>query len=562
MSITLARTLRTDRPHRVRRVLVGVVSTAVATAGLAVAGTPAQAAPTGTVTAGTATWGLSTYLNSATGGRPNPLATAYTAPSTFDDTLKLSTWGTPTGTVAANGSATLEFTGTTVNFAKTSGAWLKLKDLRTTLDASGNGSVTAEVSYGQSTTGVPGNLTFDPTQAAQRGPVRVVVASLVGNTASDVSVTRGATTYTGLDAAWNDEFLTFLAGDVSATPSVPPFIYVGQVNNTATDRPPLPISFSVTTEQSKITSAVATSTTDAVSVAVAGTGYNPNSPGVYVAVLTSGRTNEQLSDASEYLGVIWSGNPGNLASAVQPDGSFNTTLTIPAGAIAGIDKNRSYSVYTVKAHGQNAADASQTVEKPITIDFSGFPKKSATPAVSAAASTYGTSSVVSVSVPTVGAFAPTGTVTLNGVGTQALKDGKATFALPAVLAVGTTTLTITYSGDANYAASTASATKTVTAAKVSIKRGSTKKPTTKKTGKSTLTLKSVTGAPVDGKVKVSFTKKGQSTKVKTVTIKAGKGNITIPKLAKGTWTVSVTYAGTANFLKTATLKRGAFTVTK
>ena len=47
-----------------------------------------------------------------------------------------------------------------------------------------------------------------------------------------------------------------------------------------------------------------------------------------------------------------------------------------------------------------------------------------------------------------------------------------------------------------------------------------------------------------------------------VTVKSGKGTVTIPKLKKGTWKISAKYAGTANFAKTATKKIGTVKVTK
>lgn len=96
----------------------------------------------------------------------------------------------------------------------------------------------------------------------------------------------------------------------------------------------------------------------------------------------------------------------------------------------------------------------------------------------------------------------------------------------------------------------------------SIKRGSTAKPTTKKTGKTTVTLTSSTGAAVTGQVKVTFKQKGQKTKTKTAYVSTGSRVVTIPKLAKGRWTVSVKYLGNASFARTLTLPAGTFTVTK
>jgi len=565
MSITLVRPVRIDRPRRARRVLVGLVSTAVAAGGISLAAAPAQAAPTGTVSNGTATWAFNTQYSTAQPGMPKPLASAYGAPATYDDSTKASSWGTGTGTVAANGSATLAFSGSTLQFAPTGGAWLRLTDPAVTVDKDGNGSVEALVSYGTTTLGSPGNRTYDPTAAPLRTPARVKIVNLVGNSAADATITRTSAAWSGLDATWAPEFKAFVDADPTGTPPIPKYGY----STTIVEGPgfsPLPFSFAVTTESAKITSAVPTSTPDSVTVDVTGTGYRPaGAPprfGIYAAVVEAGSTS--LSDPSKMFGAVWTEDSDNPTFKIQADGSFSATLTISADELAKMDRNKSYSVFTFGAHGTNVADPSQTVEAPITIDFSGFPRKASTPTVTTTASTYGTSSVVTVNVPTVGAFTPTGSVELAGAGTQTavLTAGKATFTLPSTIAGGTASLTATYTGDGNYAPSTASASKTVTAAKVSVKRGTTKKPTTTETGKSSLVLKAKTGAPVDGKVTVTFKSKGKKTKVKTVNITNGRGKITIPKLAKGKWSVSVKYAGTANFLKTATLKRGSFTVTK
>jgi hypothetical protein len=102
----------------------------------------------------------------------------------------------------------------------------------------------------------------------------------------------------------------------------------------------------------------------------------------------------------------------------------------------------------------------------------------------------------------------------------------------------------------------------VAPSKVSVKRGSTTKPTTKRTGRTSITVSAANGAAVTGKAVVTFKKKGKKSKTKTVTVRNGKAAVTIPKLAKGTWAVAVKFAGTASFQRTATLKRGSFTVTK
>lgn len=238
MSITIA------RPQRTRRIAAGIVTTALVGAGVAFA-TPAQAVSGGSATAGTATWGLSTYLNSANQGRPNPLASGYAGGATFDSTSRLSTWGAGTGTIAANGSASLAFAGTSVNFASTGGGWLRLKDVKAELDRNGNGKVTAEVTYGTSVTGTPGSFTYDPAQAPTRGPVRVTLVDLAGNTPAAAAIALDKATWTDLKGSWSTDFTTFLGGDATATPAIPAWTYASTVS-AATDRTPKPFTFSVT----------------------------------------------------------------------------------------------------------------------------------------------------------------------------------------------------------------------------------------------------------------------------------------------------------------------------
>lgn len=185
---------------------------------------------------GSAAWGLSTYLNSANPGRPNPLPSAYVAPASFDATSRLTTWGGGSGTVNADGSATLAFRGASVNFAPTGGGWLRLADVQATLDAAGNGSVTALVSYGTAVGTNP--ITFDPAQAPDRGPQRVTIVNLAGNS---VPVVQGADTATwaNLGGTWSSEFTSFLAG---SAPGIPGWPYASTVSS-ATGRTPLAFTF-------------------------------------------------------------------------------------------------------------------------------------------------------------------------------------------------------------------------------------------------------------------------------------------------------------------------------
>jgi len=193
---------------------------------------PADAQDSGgaEVTGGTLTWGISTYLNSANFGRPNPLPEAYFAPATFDEEARLTTWGDASGTLSDDGSASLSFAGASVNYTSTGGGWLMIADLEVELDAAGNGTITAEVSYGTS----PGE--FDPEAEPTAGPERVTIVTLEGNDAPAMAA-DGEASWDGLSAIWSSAFTDFLAAG--------PWAYASTVNNDEEDRAPAPISINI-----------------------------------------------------------------------------------------------------------------------------------------------------------------------------------------------------------------------------------------------------------------------------------------------------------------------------
>ena len=195
------------------------------------------------VTGGTADWGISAYLNAAAGGRPNPLPSAYVAPASFDATSRISTWGNGSGILGPDGSASLAFEGTSVNFAATGGGWLKLANVQAELDAEGNGVVSAVVSYGTAPGTYP-NITFDPNQTPARGPERVKLVELDGNDVAP-TLTEDTATWEGLSGLWHADFIAFLAGDESADPQIAPWSYAATVNNDT--RPPSTFDFTVDT---------------------------------------------------------------------------------------------------------------------------------------------------------------------------------------------------------------------------------------------------------------------------------------------------------------------------
>lgn len=187
-------------------------------------------------------WGLSGYLNSANFGRPNPAPSHYGSPATFDSASRLTTF--TSGTVVANDNRTItvSYPGSSLNHAATGGNWLRISEPQVTVDESGNGSVTALVSYG-TVPGTPGSIPFDASTAQTvRGPERITVMKLTGNDA-ELSVIPAGASLAGLGGAWDDEFLGFLAGDATAAPAIPAWGYASTVTNTgADDRRPAPLT--------------------------------------------------------------------------------------------------------------------------------------------------------------------------------------------------------------------------------------------------------------------------------------------------------------------------------
>lgn len=85
----------------------------------------------------------------------------------------------------------------------------------------------------------------------------------------------------------------------------------------------------------------------------------------------------------------------------------------------------------------------------------------------------------------------------------------------------------------------------VAPAKVAVKVS--KAPTSKKKGKATVTVTASPGrAAASGKV--TITVKGKTTKKISVSLSGGKASVSLPKLKKGTYKVTVAYAGDATYV--------------
>lgn len=234
-----------------------------------------------------------------------------------------------------------------------------------------------------------------------------------------------------------------------------------------------------------------------------------------------------------------------LANGEAIEGANGTTLTLTQ---AHLGQNISFRS-TAKRGDDTLVSSPSTPVGPVTVQA---PAQKTTPTVTAggvAQTPFG--SAVSMSASVTGAKgAGTGTVTFSGAGinaTAALSGGQASVALPSTLAVGSTAVTVSYSGDANYvAASTAKTLTIVKASTSSVSAKVTKKPKKNKAGKVQVTASSRLSVRPGGKVTVTFTK-GKKKITRNGTLRNGKVIINTPKLAKGTWKITAQYKGDSRY---------------
>jgi hypothetical protein len=151
---------------------------------------------------------------------------------------------------------------------------------------------------------------------------------------------------------------------------------------------------------------------------------------------------------------------------------------------------------------------------------------------------------------------PVGTVSLvvkQGATTtysasKAVAQNAAAFTLPKEKA-GSYSYTLSYTGDDQIASFTKSGTVTVTKVKGTKVAGATSKtPTSKAAGKYKVTVTAPAGlAKAAGAVTVKL-KKGATTKTVAGILVNGVVTVIVPKLAKGTWTAAIAYAGDSDYL--------------
>lgn len=182
------------------------------------------------------------------------------------------------------------------------------------------------------------------------------------------------------------------------------------------------------------------------------------------------------------------------------------------------------------------------------------PKASTSVAVSGATTAaYG--STVRWTVTVRGGSPAGGTVTVAGSGVNvraAVSRGRAVVTLPRTLAPASRTLRVTYSGDGTHLASSRNLGLRVVKANVSAAAKVTKKPTSRKAGKVRVTVRGAGPVRAGGRVTVTIQKGSKRYTVRGNVRSNGTVDLTLRKLAKGTWTVKAVYAGDARYNARAT----------
>jgi hypothetical protein len=225
-----------------------------------------------------------------------------------------------------------------------------------------------------------------------------------------------------------------------------------------------------------------------------------------------------------------------------------------SGDLIGILPSYGAGVGYDEATGLGSMNVANVVNGwPITIG-----NEKATVTVTPAQTTLSASSALSVPVTVASSSSsgatPTGTVTLSGGGytstAETLSSGAYTFSIPAnSLSAGTDTLTVTYSGDTNYASTTGTATVTVTAngaATVTVAPAQTTLSASSSLSVPvTVASSSSSGATPTGTVTLS----GGGYTSTAETLSSGAYTFSIPanSLFAGTDTLTVTYSGDTNY---------------
>ena len=371
----------THRPHA-QRGLAAIVTTALAVGGLTViAAAPAEAAVTGSVTGGSFSWNVSAQA-----------AAHFTTKTASGDATvanNVFTWSAGSGSVnAATGVTDLDYKGTAKLAFVNGGSEfysIRLTDPELTVDASGAGTIVADVAYDV--------VALGPNSPAVTGSTSDVVIARFTNddgatddwtTTSSLASITDTPIATGFiapgsqdaaDVAFTDAELplnsqSFTKDFLLALPSsLRSHFFASKAGNgtpTASNPNKVPGAFTATAQ-------LATATVDAeitsadfatgVTVSVNGDGFrgvtNFGDNGVYVAIAEAGGIPDfGLEAMDDFIDAKY------VPAASLASGAFARTLVAPS---PDLDPTKEYSVYTWQAHAHS--NTTQDTETPLDIDF-------------------------------------------------------------------------------------------------------------------------------------------------------------------------------------------------
>jgi hypothetical protein len=390
---------------------------------------------------------------------------------------------------------------------------------------------------------------------------------------------------TGWWGSWPQPFIDALNSHASGQSVLPHFYSTGCGGNQDL-KPPLPfdVAFHAADAPHVTVSNTRLSLNGTATVTVTGTNFDPTlatgtrpplsgSPaGSYVAFgkfaeswrpSTGAASSTRKTATSASGGLKWAVPADKIATVggaaagaieLSTNGGFSADVTIDKAALDAIATDpalTNYGIYTYPGSG-GVAPAYETYT-PLT-----FGKSAGTVTVTGASSVaygIGANFVATVS-------GDSGTVTVSGVGEAKVldvADHKVTYSLPKTASAGSRKLTFAYSGDDATEAATAIKSVTVKprGTRTNVSWGT--KPTAKKAGSIKATVVPITAGVVPtGKVTLKLTKGSKSYARGSKTLSNQKATLSVPKLAKGTWKVRVTYTPTTNF--TGSYKEVSLTV--
>lgn len=456
-----------NHPVPLRRRAGALLATAgLATAGLVALTAPANAAvPTvATAASGSFDWKVSTTFDTSFGAHELVGATETDAGViSFPATWSTVDPATGEGTVQYDGSVKGSFVAGGV-----AQYWVKIEDPAVSVDAAGEGRITAEVSAWN--TGGMGS------SEASTSPARVVVTTFDAAGKWSTKSIAATPDWAGVLPADSPQAaeLGIAAGQPQDGKSFAPS-FLGQITpgvrarfhwtaSGSESKAPAPF----TASYADVAKSVALTTTYAAqqaTIKVDGTGFipaeKPGDNGVYVGLAPAGG----LPDVSSQTAMsAFAASQWVPASAIR-NSAFSTTLTV---AGSKLDKTKSYAVYTWRAHVRSSA--SQDTQTAVNLDWAQLTAPSTqNPPVKGTTTVAGKvtkkpttrkGGVLKVSLTSTGA-APTGKVTVKltrkgakAINRQgAIKGGAAVVKLPKLKA-GAWKATITYAGSDTLGGST------------------------------------------------------------------------------------------------------------